>query len=98
LIGDCESAALVGRNGSIDWLCWPRFDSDGGVRRFIGQRAKRSLATRASRCRSLSSHARYRTNTLILETRFESDGGAVVLIDFHDAAWQGIGHYSYGAV
>ena len=36
LIGDCESAALVGSNGSIDWLCWPRFDSDACFAALIG--------------------------------------------------------------
>ena len=38
LIGDCESAALVSREGSIDWLCWPRFDSDACFAALLGTR------------------------------------------------------------
>ncbi|MFL5091596.1 MAG: glycoside hydrolase family 15 protein [Xanthobacteraceae bacterium] len=81
IIGDCESAALVGRNGSIDWLCWPRFDSDACFAALLGTPANgrwiiapRDPATRVTR--------RYRANTLILETRFESEDGAATLIDF----------------
>ena len=44
LIGDCETAALVGRDGSIDWLCWPAFDSDACFAALLGTREKRPLA------------------------------------------------------
>src|ERR1044072_4199591 len=81
LIGDCETAALVGRDGSIDWLCWPALDSDacfsalGGTHRsggwLIGPSADGAKNTR-----------RYRGDSLILETRFETADGAVTLIDF----------------
>ncbi|MEJ0074406.1 MAG: glycoside hydrolase family 15 protein [Alphaproteobacteria bacterium] len=81
LIGDCESAALVGANGSIDWLCWPRFDSDACFAALLGtpehgrfKIAPRGKITHTSR--------RYRPDTLILETRFETDEGAVTLLDF----------------
>ncbi|WP_025034390.1 glycoside hydrolase family 15 protein [Bradyrhizobium sp. DOA9] len=81
LIGDCETAALVGRNGSIDWLCWPAFDSDACFAAILGTHengrwliAPCEDATRISR--------RYLGNTLILETRFETESGTVALIDF----------------
>jgi GH15 family glucan-1,4-alpha-glucosidase len=38
LIGDCEAAALIARNGSLDWLCWPRFDSDACFAALLGSR------------------------------------------------------------
>jgi len=81
LIGDCESAALVSRDGSIDWLCWPRFDSDACFAALLGTSehgrfrvAPEDEPTKVTR--------RYRPNTLILETRFETASGAVTLIDF----------------
>ena len=81
LIGDCESAALVGRDGSIDWLCWPRFNSDACFAALLGSKehgrfriAPRGTVTKVTR--------RYRPDTLILETQFETPDGAVTLIDF----------------
>ena len=81
LIGDCETAALVGLDGSIDWLCWPRFDSDACFAALLGTRdnghwliAPRTPLVRVTR--------RYWPNTLILETRFETETGIATLIDF----------------
>jgi len=81
LIGDCQTAALVGRDGSIDWLCWPRFDSAACLAALLGTRengrwriAPADVDARIRR--------RYRPDTLILETEFETGDGAVTLIDF----------------
>jgi len=81
LIGDCETAALVGRNGSIDWLCWPRFDSDACFAALLGTEehgrwllAPADPVVRTSR--------QYRKHTLILETRFETRSGTVLVTDF----------------
>jgi len=81
LIGDCETAALVGRNGSIDWLCWPAFDSDACFAAILGtDRNGRWLIAPSEDVTSIS--RRYLGNTLILETRFETKDGTVALIDF----------------
>ena len=81
LIGDCETAALVGRDGSIDWLCWPAFDSDACFAALLGtSRHGRWLIAPAEEITKTS--RRYRENTLILETRFETADGVVALIDF----------------
>jgi GH15 family glucan-1,4-alpha-glucosidase len=81
LIGDCETAALVGRDGSIDWLCWPAFDSDACFAALLGDRKNgRWLIAPAEEVKKTS--RRYWDNTLILETRFETVGGIVALIDF----------------
>ena len=80
LIGDCETAALVGRDGSIDWLCWPRFDSDACFAALLGTpdhgrwRIAPENVTRTTR--------RYRGDSLILETRFETPEGVVKIVDF----------------
>src|SRR5690349_9558095 len=82
LIGDCETAALVSRDGSIDWLCWPRFDSGACFAALLGtpENGRWRLAPADERARSTR---RYRGDTLILETDFETaDGGAVTVIDF----------------
>jgi GH15 family glucan-1,4-alpha-glucosidase len=81
LIGDCETAALVGRNGSIDWLCWPRFDSDACFAALLGTPANGRWII-APRDEGARVTRRYRPNTLILETRFETADGAATLIDF----------------
>jgi GH15 family glucan-1,4-alpha-glucosidase len=81
LIGDCETAALVGRDGSIDWLCWPAFDSDACFAALLGtSKEGRWLIAPAQPVTQTS--RRYWGNTLILETRFETADGVVALIDF----------------
>jgi GH15 family glucan-1,4-alpha-glucosidase len=81
LIGDCETAALVGRDGSIDWLCWPAFDCDACFAALLGNnRNGRWLIAPAEAI--VKTSRRYRDNTLILETRFETESGIVDLIDF----------------
>ncbi len=81
LVGDCETAALVGRDGSIDWLCWPRFDSDACFAALLGAPEHgRWLVSPVDTAARVS--RRYRGDTLILETRFETDEGAVLLVDF----------------
>ncbi len=81
LIGDCETAALVGRDGSIDWLCWPAFDSDACFAALLGTpKNGRWLIAPAGELRRIS--RRYWDNTLILETRFETANGVVAVIDF----------------
>jgi GH15 family glucan-1,4-alpha-glucosidase len=81
LIGDCETAALVARDGSIDWLCWPRFDSDACFAALLGtpDHGRWLLAPREE---GVSITRRYIPDTLILETRFETADFAVRLIDF----------------
>src|SRR4029079_10138122 len=81
LIGDCQAAALVGRNGSIDWLCWPRFDSDPCFAALLGT-AEHGHWRIAARDPEARVTRRYRPDTLILETRFECSAGAVTLVDF----------------
>jgi GH15 family glucan-1,4-alpha-glucosidase len=80
LIGDCQTAALVARDGAIDWLCWPRFDSGACFAALLGKpehgRWKIAPVQSSKTTRS------YRADTLILETEFETPEGAVTLIDF----------------
>ena len=80
-IGNCETLALVGRDGSIDWLCWPRFDSPACFSALLGtpEHGRWLIAPTAANARATR---RYRGETLILETLFETDDGAVVVIDF----------------
>jgi GH15 family glucan-1,4-alpha-glucosidase len=80
LIGDCHTAALVGRDGSIDWLCLPRFDSGACFAALLGgPEHGRWQIVPAGEVRS--TRRRYRDGTLILETEFETEAGAVRVID-----------------
>jgi len=81
LIGDLETAALVGRDGSIDWLCWPRFDSDACFAGLLGS-SRHGRWLLAPQTRDARVTRGYRDDTLILETRFEAPEGTVVVIDF----------------
>jgi GH15 family glucan-1,4-alpha-glucosidase len=81
LIGDCETAALVGRDGSIDWLCWPAFDSEACFSALLGT-SKNGRWLMAPSEKVTKSSRRYWDDTLILETRFETADGIVAVIDF----------------
>ena len=81
LIGDCHTAALVGRDGSIDWLCLPRFDGEACFAALLGGPAHgRWLIAPSRGLRGVE--RRYRDGTQVLETDFETDDGAVRIIDF----------------
>jgi GH15 family glucan-1,4-alpha-glucosidase len=81
LIGDRRSAALVSRNGSIDWLCWPAFDSDACFAALLGGPENgRWQICPAIEVRRVQ--RRYRKDTLILETEFETAQGRLRLTDF----------------
>src|ERR1700730_5564329 len=87
LIGDCETAALVSKDGSIDWLCLPRFDSGAGFSALLGDANNgrwRIAPAAAGTDANARIGRRYRRNTLILETEFTTinGSGVVVLIDF----------------
>jgi GH15 family glucan-1,4-alpha-glucosidase len=81
LIGNCRTAALVGIDGSIDWLSWPRFDSAACFAALLGSAengrwllAPSSAPSNVTRC--------YRQGTLVLETRFETPSGTAAVVDF----------------
>src|ERR1700674_5165349 len=80
IIGDLHTAALVGRDGSIDWLCLPRFDSAACFAKLLGNEDHGSwrLAPRGSHG---ASHRHYRGETLVLESEFVTDEGTVRVID-----------------
>jgi GH15 family glucan-1,4-alpha-glucosidase len=81
LIGDMQSAALVGRDGAVDWLCLPRFDSASCFSALLGdERHGRWVVAPAGEARAAT--RRYRPGTLVLETDFEGPDGAVRVIDF----------------
>jgi GH15 family glucan-1,4-alpha-glucosidase len=81
LIGDTHSAALVSRDGSIDWLCLPRFDSGACFAALLGNKFHgRWLIKPTGAIRRCS--RKYRHDTLVLETEFETESGVVRIIDF----------------
>jgi GH15 family glucan-1,4-alpha-glucosidase len=81
LIGNTRTAALVSRSGSIDWLCTPRFDSDACFAALLGYDEHGRWSLRPT-VPVRETRQRYRDDTLILETEFHCDGGAVRVLDF----------------
>ena len=80
LIGDLQTAALVGRDGSIDWLCLPRFDSPACFAALLDEdRAGRWLLAPADG--GTCTRRRYRGDSLVLETEWETPGGTVRVVD-----------------
>jgi GH15 family glucan-1,4-alpha-glucosidase len=81
LIGDCRTGALVARDGSIDWLCWPRFSSPACFAALLGDAGHgRWRITPVDR--EVRSTRRYRADTMILETTHETTSGTVTVTDF----------------
>src|SRR5204863_83536 len=79
-LSDTQTGALVGRNGSVDWLCFPRFDSAACFAALLGERKNgRWLISPADQSAEVT--RKYRGHTLILETTFETKDGAVRLFD-----------------
>lgn len=81
LVGDCRTAALVGKDGSVEWLCLPRFDSPACFAALLGTEENGCWKI-APREKPESVRRRYRPGTLVLETEMETASGVVRLIDF----------------
>jgi GH15 family glucan-1,4-alpha-glucosidase len=81
MIGDCKTAAMVGRDGSIDWLCWPRFDSAACFAALLGEwdNGRWLIAPMEE---PIGASRRYRSGTLVLETEFRTNSGRATLVDF----------------
>ena len=80
-IGNMRTGAVVGANGSIDWLCLPRFDSNACMAALLGEEKNGCWRIAPKEGEALG-RQQYRPDTLILETEFEAAGGAVRVIDF----------------
>lgn len=83
IIGDCRSAALVSREGSIDWLCWPRFDSPSVFGALLDPQAGH---WRIAPTAPFKTERRYVDETNVLETRFRTETGSLLLIDLMPVA------------
>jgi len=81
IIGDCKSAALVGSDGSIDWLCWPRFDSAACFAALLGT-SENGRWLIAPTLAPLAVKRQYRAGTLVLETEFQTETGRAAILDF----------------
>jgi GH15 family glucan-1,4-alpha-glucosidase len=81
LIGDCETAALVSREGSIDWLCWPKFSSGACFAALMGTK-EQGFWKIAPKAKVKDVLRRYEEHTLIVETVFETARGEVKVTDF----------------
>ena len=81
IIGDCKTAALVGSDGSIDWLCWPRFDSAACFAALLGT-SENGRWLIAPTLAPLAVKRRYRPGTLVLETEFQTETGRAAIVDF----------------
>jgi alpha,alpha-trehalase len=90
IIGDAHTAALIARDGSIDWCCWPRFDSDAVFCRLLD--AVRGGFMQVCPAGGWTSHRAYIEDTNVLQTTFETDTGLVRITDFMPIEPTGAGH------
>jgi GH15 family glucan-1,4-alpha-glucosidase len=89
VVGDCKTAALIALNGSVDWLCWPRFDSGACFAALLGgpEHGRWLIAPRDET--TIWVTRRYLDSSPILVTTFESESGAVELVDFMPPGGEG---------
>src|ERR1700681_2560408 len=88
IVGDCQTASLVGRDLSVDWLCWPRFDSPACFANLVGTKENgRWLIEPADPSAKIT--RTYRGHTLILETTIETADGVAIVTDFMPVSIQG---------
>jgi GH15 family glucan-1,4-alpha-glucosidase len=81
LIGDEQTAAMIGRNGSVDWLCLPRFDSGACFARLLGDKDNGHWRIAPKHAKGNCTRRAYRPDTLVLDTEWETDEGAIRVTD-----------------